>query len=261
MQLFRILLRREVDRAASRILVGRLIERGRPERGRFLSHDVDRILARAWTNLDEMIPEADLESLPTLGNRHNVLLAALTVAAYRSFLEEGVDGEYAIELFADVGWKLYEKFIVLPRLIAKIATRDRQRRMNLMLRMLMIYPFSTPGRPGYECKVRAEPDALRTCWTHCPPYAFVKRYAEKHADPGAIEAFRKSWCWYDWAFTYAMAEGGHGWRGRYERPLTLSSGDEVCDMRWSASAGKDAGGGEPARDGVRTGIGEGPGSA
>ncbi len=100
----RFLLRRLVRRAAHQTFAGRLVERARPERGRFLAIDVDAIVAQAWRNLDEMLPEAHLDRIPALGNRQNVYLAVLTLAAYRAFVDAGIEREYAIELFADVGW-------------------------------------------------------------------------------------------------------------------------------------------------------------
>lgn len=230
----RFVLRRLVRRAAHQILAGRLAQRDDPRRGRFLRRDVDELLAQAWRNLDAMLPEAELERLPTRGNRQNVFLAALTLAAYRAFLDAGIQRDYAMELFADVGWKLYERSVALPRWVARLATRDPQRRLELTLRALLAVPFSRPGRPGYEARVWSEPGAFCTHWTHCPPYAFVRRWVEQHGDHGELDAFRRSWCAYDWALNDAIVGGPRGQRGHYERPHTLSAGDDVCDMRWSA---------------------------
>jgi len=234
MQIIRALLRREARRAASHALRGRMWDRSRPERGRLLAHEVDAILARAWQLLDEMLPEARLEQIPAHGNRQNVLFAVLTVAAYRALRDAGLEREYAMELVADVGWKVYERGVALPRGIARLLTRDPQRRLEWVLRILLSYPFSGRGRPGYEVEASSEPETFRTDWTFCPPFDFVRRYAEAHDDPDAIEVFRRSWCAYDWALTYAIVDDGRDVHGHYERPHTLSSGDPVCDMRWSA---------------------------
>jgi len=212
------------------------MEPGRPDKGRFLRSDVDAILEETWREVDRILPEAQLDGLPTFGNRHNVFLAVLTVAAHHAFRTRGIERAYIFELFADVGWKLYVRLLSVPRFIARTITRDPQKQINLMLRMLMYFPFSAPGRPGYEVKAWAEPGRFCTYWTHCPPHSFVRRYVEKHGDRGEIEAFRRSWCAYDWAITYAMVGGGYGKRGHYERPHTLSAGDEVCDMCWYGRA-------------------------
>jgi hypothetical protein len=239
MRIVRALLRREARRAGREALAGRLWDRSRPDRGRLLAHEVDGILDRAWQLVDEMLPEARLERISSLGNRQNVLFAVLTVAAHRALREAGFEREYAMELVADVGWKVYGRVVALPRGIARLLTRDPQRRLEWVLRILLAYPFGRSGRPGYECEVGSEPGTFRTDWTFCPPYDFVRRYAEAHDDPDAVEVFRRSWCTYDWALTYAIVDDGQGVRGHYERPHTLSAGDALCDMRWSARAPRD----------------------
>jgi len=224
-----------VKRAAKQIVLGRLIDKEMPERGRFLKHDIDRILRQTWQNVDELLPEAELDKVPTRGNQLNVYLAVVTISAYHAFLEEGIEKDYGIELFADIGWKIYAQLLPLPRLVAKLtAPLNAQKRINTILRMFLIFPFSTPGKPGYECDYGQGEGFFYTNWSYCPPFAFVRKYVESHGDQGEMEAFRRSWCEYDWAFTYAMVGGQYGVRGYYERPHTLSSGDEVCDMKWSA---------------------------
>jgi len=237
--LFRRLIRYLTKKGAYQILMGRLKARTKPETGRFLRHDVDAILNQLWHNVDDMIPEARLEKIPTIGNQQMVFLAVLTIAAYHALLKAGVEKNYAIELFADIGWKLYSKFVTIPKMIAKILTRDPQKQVNITLRMFLIYPFSTPGYPGYECKVWSEPNRCCTYWTHCPPYEFVRQYVEVHGDHGELEAFQRSWCWYDWSLTYAIVDGGYKVGGHYERIHTLSAGDDVCDMNWFAQKSKE----------------------
>lgn len=224
--------------AANEILMGRLIEKGNPERGRFLKHDVQEILNQAWQNVDTILPESKLDTIPTKGNQLNVFLAVVTVGAYHALLNVGIEKEYAIELFADIGWKVYAKLLPLPRFIARIVTKDKQKQINIILRLFMLYPFSTPGRPGYECKAWSEPGYFCTYWTHCPPFEFVRQYVKQHGDEGELEAYQKSWCEYDWALTYAMVNGAFGVQGHYERPHTLSFGDDVCDMHWRAKVPK-----------------------
>jgi hypothetical protein len=212
--------------------MGRMIERERPERGRFLRNDVNHILKETWREVDEILPSAQLERLPTLGNRMNVFFAVLTVAFYHALVGMGVEIQYSVELFADIGWKLYSKLLAIPRLVARVYSRDPNRQMGVILGMLGIYPFSAPGKPGYEVKAWLEPGRICIDYLHCPPYSFVRQYVEQNGDRGELELFRKSWCWYDWAFAYAIVDGGYQKLGHYERSQTLSSGDDVCDMRW-----------------------------
>lgn len=220
-------------RAMQSILAGRLRDTVNPAAGRFLPSDIAAIHQRSWQEVDRLLPEAALEGIPTWGNRHNVFLAVLSLALYHALLERGVERKYAIELFADVGWKLYVKFLAIPRTIAKLRTRDPQRQMNLILRMLLNFPFSAPGRPGYEVTFGPVGDtAFATNWTYCPPFAFVQKYVRTHGDRGEVQAFFRSWCQYDWALAYAIAEGA-GQPGWYVRPHALSQGDDICDMTWS----------------------------
>jgi len=232
------IMRKSIERIAKKasyqILMGRRIDKNRLEVGRFLKHDVDEMLKNIWQNVNDLVPEARLEKLPTLGNRLNVYLAVLTVAAYHAFVSAGVEKEYAMELFADIGWKVYIKFLPLLKFISRCVSRNPQKQINFILRAMMVFPFSRPGKPGYECTARSEPDFFYTDWTHCPPFEFVRDYIKKHGDNGELKAFQRSWCGYDWALTYAMIDGGFGVRGHYERPHTLSAGDPVCDMRWCA---------------------------
>lgn len=226
--------RRLVRQAAYEVAMGRMKEPGVPEKGRFLRHDIDGILAQTWRNVETLLPAAELERIPTWGNRHNVFLGILTVAAYQAFRDAGLEKDHAIELFADIGWKVYARFLTLPRFLARLLKRDPQEQMNFILRLLLRFPFSAPGKPGYEVQAWAEPNRFCTVWTHCPPAAFVRDYVAEHGDRGEVEAFIKSWCWYDWTFTYAMVGGSYETRGHYERPHTLAAGDEVCDMCWYA---------------------------
>jgi hypothetical protein len=220
--------------AMKAILEGRLRDRLNPSVGRFLASDIQAITRQTWDEVDTLLPKAEWNRVPTLGNRHNVFLAVVSVALYHALLDHGVERDYAIELFADVGWKLYSKFLIVPKTIARIRTSDPQEQMNLILSMLLKFPFSSPGRPGYEVSYGPVGDtAFATNWTYCPPFSFVRSYVDQHGDRGELQAFFRSWCQYDWALAYAIAEGT-GQPGWYARPHTLSQGDPVCDMTWAA---------------------------
>ncbi|MDX1617497.1 MAG: hypothetical protein R3224_01840 [Balneolaceae bacterium] len=216
-------------------ILGRPIEKGRPERGRFLRRDIHRISAAAWSHFETLFKEREADIYPGIGNRHNVLLAGLTIAVYRSLREVGIQKEYAIELVSDSGWKLYSGFIPILRFVARLMRKDPQQQLNLMLKMLMAFPFSAPGRPGYEVEISEEENRFGTFWTFCPPLHFVREFVGANGDDGELELFRNTWCTYDWAFTSLMMEKSSGAEGHYERPHTLSRGDEVCDMYWYAS--------------------------
>lgn len=205
--------------AARGALRGRYRDRNVPSEGRFTSDRVDHILEETWRNYDDLAPTAHVERLKTLGNQQNVLLGVASLAMHRALLAEGIEKDYATELFTDVAWKVYEKWMVLPRFIARRATDDPQVQMNLMLRMFLRYPF---GRPGYEWEARAEPQRFALDIYRCPVYDYLK-------SQGADEFMLNSWCTLDFALAQVMTEGGH-----YERPHTLAAGDAVCDMTWYA---------------------------
>jgi hypothetical protein len=242
-ELFVRLYRPIVRRAARHILEGRRMDPHRHEAGRFLRTDVDAFLIDVWQRFRRIVAD-DPQKLPTLGNLHNVFLGALTIAAYHALLDLGLDRGHAAELFADVGWKVYERVLKVPLLVARVVTRDRQRRMDLVLRSLVRFPFTVRGRPGYEGTMWKDASGFHTHWSYCAPLGFVQRYVERHGDRGELEAFYRSWCLYDWPAADLLAGAKAGERGHYERPHTLSRGDAVCDMCWSACP-RAGGGCEP----------------
>ncbi|HAM01010.1 MAG TPA: hypothetical protein DCQ30_02095 [Acidimicrobiaceae bacterium] len=67
---------------------------------------MERLLHDVWTRIPEILAEEDLSSVPTIGNRNNVFLAAITIASYQTLLGLGLEGTYARELCSDVGWTL-----------------------------------------------------------------------------------------------------------------------------------------------------------
>lgn len=205
--------------AGRQVLLGRYIDRNAPERGRFTREEFERVLARTWDNYDELAPRAHVERIETRGSRQNVLLGVFSLAIYRALLAEGVEQSYATELVADLAWKVYEKWIAVPRFVAQRKSDDPQEQMNLMLRMFLRFPFN---RPGYDWQSRSKPGSMEIDFYRCP----VRDYL---ASEGEEEFMRNTWCTLDFALAQAMTEGG-----RYERPRTLSAGDGVCEMKWFA---------------------------
>lgn len=233
-----------VRRASREALQGRLIDPDAPERGRWLRADVRDFRRATWRRVDALLPAARLGALPSFGNRLNVFMAVVTTAAYRELLDRGVAPDYAMTLVADLGWKIYAWMLGAAALPARLLTRTRQRQLERTLALLMRFPFSAPGRPGYEVEVWSDGDGIHTHWTHCPPQAFVRSLVESEDDRGDLEAFRRSWCLYDWAGADLLV--GDGERGHYARAHTMSAGDPVCDMCWWAGR---PGGGLRAREG------------
>lgn len=209
-------------RAAMHAWNGRYRDRDRPSAGRLTKADVRAILKLAWGHADSLIPQADFSQFRSRGNRLNVYLCLLSLACYRALREYGLSAPWATELFADTGWYIYERMAKLVIAPSRPFTRDPQKRINFMLRALMIFPFNEDPN-GYQRKAWKEADHMRTDWTRCAPLDFVR----KVGTPEELVFFRATWCWYDYALPGLVDP-----RGDYERPHTLSDGDSVCDMRW-----------------------------
>lgn len=170
-----------------RALVGRSIDLDAPERGRFTRHDVDAVAERAFGGFDDLVGYAELDEMERRGNRLNVRLAVLTIALYRALLDAGVPRGHACDLVADAGWGLYDISARTLAAAARFRSRDQQQQINTVIRWLLRFPFSAPGRPGYEVEVQATSDAIYTNWTWCPPQAFVRRLVAEDEDRGDLK--------------------------------------------------------------------------
>lgn len=197
---------------------------------RWTAGEVDELLRACWSRVDELLPVANLDQLPTAGNRHNVFLAVVTIALFQTLVRRGFSSGYASALVGDVGWDVYRRMLVLASLPFRVTTRNASKRLNRTLRALLVFPFNAPGYPGYQVSVWQEGGDTFTHWTHCPPLAFVRELVEQNGDQGELEAFAQSWCRYDWDGADIIASDGR--RGHYRRTQTMSRGDPVCDMCW-----------------------------
>jgi hypothetical protein len=219
--------------AAHQILKGRLFDQENPKRGRWLASDINAYLRQVWERVDALMPVADLEALPNYGNRHNVFLSVVTAAAYQRMIERNVTSSYAKTLVSDVGWKIYSWMLGVVSLPFRVLISNPGRRIKYTLKILMFFPFSSPGPPGYESKVWTEGSNTCTHWTHCPPQTFIRRLVKTYGDRGELDAFYESWCLYDWPGADIIA--GDGRHGHYSRHHTLSRGDALCDMCWQGA--------------------------
>jgi hypothetical protein len=226
-----------IRRAARQILQGRLRDLQAPEKGRWLGPDVKAYLRETWARTESLMPLAQLDELPDLGNRHNVYLAAVTTAAYQVMLDRGVPSDYAKVLVADLAWKIYNWIMMTATLPFRLTLRDPGTRMEKMVRAMITFFFSAPGPPGYEVKVWTEGTDTHTDWTYCPPQTFVRRVIQANGDRGELDAFYFAWCHYDWAGADILANDGR--TGHYSRQHTLSKGDSVCDMCWHGCSKTD----------------------
>lgn len=208
---------------------GRPIDPSMPDRGRLTRSAVNDVAERTFSGFESLLEFANFDELDRRGNRLNVRLAVATVALYRALLDIGIPQSHACDLVADAGWRIYRSATRPLAAAAHLRSRQPQRRVEIVLELLLHFPFSAPGRPGYEVETWAEDDAMYTTWTCCPPHEFVRRLTREREDRGDLEAFRRSWCSYDWSLNDLLAGGD----GDYSRPHTMSHGDSQCDMRWS----------------------------
>lgn len=219
-------------RSANRVLLTReIFEKGGVSR-RWLPPDVDRFMSKVAAVADDLRPIANLDTLPKAGNRLMVEMAIFTSAAYRVLLDEGLPADSARALAADVGWDYYARLLRLTSLPFRLTSRDPGRRLRRTIRLLLRFPFSAHGAPGYAVEVRTEGPDILTYFTHCPPQTFVRTLIATQGDRGDLEAFRQSWCKYDWPGADLIADDGK--LGHYIRRQTLSAGDPRCDMCWAA---------------------------
>lgn len=173
------------------------------------------MLRDAWGDFARRAPDLPVE--PTLGSRQNVALAALTAAFCEALTDQGVERDYAIELTADVSWRVYAYWgraaaILTAPWPADPATKLR-RRVNTFLR----FPFNPPG---YRFHDIPEPTGRSLDMLRCP-------VADYMATQNASDLCVGSWCNLD----FALAEM---WGRRLERTGSIAGGSDLCDFRFRA---------------------------
>jgi hypothetical protein len=207
-----------LKRAAHRAITDRNRHLQKPECGKFDSAEVNRILDKLWQNYDELVGEIPHE--PTIGAQLNVRAAGLGLAFYRTLLGEGIDKEYAKILINDTLWHPYKAFAFLPRLTARLITRDVRKQIRICVKMFLLFPFS---EPGYRFEIIPDDDknnAIAIKWFRCPIIDFLRKH---HADDLCLACF----CNLD----FALMEY---WGGQFERPCVQAvEGAEYCHMRFN----------------------------
>lgn len=234
MRIARFVLRCVVHRTARHLLASRTLKDEDGCQVRWLDDEIESFLAEVETDVAALRPKAGLDDLPSFGNRLMVELAIHTVSADRVLRRLGLAPSLSAAIVADLGWDIYRRLLSLYSAPIRLVTRDPGRRLRWTIRMLLVFPFNAPGAPGYEVRVSHDGPDILTCFTHCPPHTFARRLAETTDDPDVLEAFRHSWCTYDWPGADLIARDGD--RGHYRRTRTLSHGDSECDMCWRAGA-------------------------
>lgn len=234
MQCVRWLLTARLRAAMRKVIATRELRLADGRRARWLAGDFARFHGEFHDACATLRPVAQLEELPSMGNRLMVDFAVMTVAAYRALLRCGVERAEAQRAVADIVWDVYAMLLRWTSLPFRLAFRDPGKRLRNTIRLLLRFPFDLSQPPGYAAEVWIDGGDIHTHFTHCPPQSFVRRVTGKLGDEGDLDAFRRSWCLYDWPGADLIAADGE--RGHYVRMQTLSHGDPVCDMCWAARA-------------------------
>ncbi len=218
--LFKLFFKTVVRWAAHQVFIGRNRVPGHPEKGRFATAEVDRLLDQSWHDFDEVVP--DVSSEPTFGSRMNVRLAALSLAMLRSLTANGMDRKYAIELIGDTCWKIYQYWGRVGRFLGRFSRRDpiqdHAKRISKDGSWPMSFPFNPPG---YRARYVATQGGLGFNVIRCP----VAEYFHTH---GSEDLAVGTWCMLD----YPLAEMIDM---KLVRTQTLAAGDAECDFRWFSS--------------------------
>ena len=206
-------------RAARRALIGRMRMRASPDKGRFVTDDVTRLLDGAWKRYDEAVERLPVQ--PTAGSTMNVRLACFTFSFFEELLATGTERDYAIELVADATWQVYRVWIRITSAAGHLAhgqstalafavkdNGDRDGKVHLR------FPFNAPGY-----RIETVPSESGTAFNvvHCP----VATYLRTH---GAADLCVASWCNLD----FPLSELTHQ---KLVRTKTLVQGADHCDFR------------------------------
>lgn len=218
----RALIRREMLRTCRRQLGNRALHLADGEEVRWPPEDIERFLVTLDRAAEETREIVGLQTLPDGGSRLMVELDIYTVAADTALRRPGVETGCAHAVVTDVGWDLYRRMLRLSSLSARLISRYPGRRLRWTIRALLVFLFYPVGAPGYAARVFRDGDDPQTHFTHRPPQTFARAVARHRAEPELLEAFRQSWCLYDWPGANLIA--GDGKRGHYRRPQTLSAG-------------------------------------
>lgn len=167
-RLIRRLLGRLLAGAAHRVLKNYTLVDTQGRRFRWLKPEITGFVQAMEVETEALRPGAQLETLPSIGNRLMVELAVYTAAGDRTLRRMGVEPACARLAVADLGWDVYRRMLAFTSLPVRLLTRDPGRRLRWTISMLLRFPFNAPGAPGYAVESRIQDDDILTHFTHCP---------------------------------------------------------------------------------------------
>ncbi len=157
------------------------------------------------------------------GNRLLMASAVRSLALYQALSEIVDDKDYLSELAGDLYWKLYERDLKPMLYISGVLHRDPYKRLNFMGRHMAKHVFSPPE---YKVNYQKKQDGFDLDFYRCPICDYFREHGEKELD-----FFRKTWCILDFALPDILQKVP----ATYERTKTLSSGDDMCNMKFRLS--------------------------
>lgn len=213
-----------VKRLAKRHLLGKPRDRTKPESVLITEDDIASLVSSTYKLAKPLIHAVELEKIKSRGNRLTITLGLYHVALYRSLRKLDIEDDYAIDLASELGWSVYKYNVRLIYKFVRLFVYNKQKQLNTITRLLMLFPFSQDAN-GYQRTAWNEADHLRTDWTQCAVLVAMNKVGNEKD----LNFFRNSWCQYDFRVPEVISKEGY-----YGRKHTLSSGDNVCDMKWYA---------------------------
>ncbi len=177
--------------------------------------DASAVLDRIWTRAEERWAAVPRQS--SLGATFTVHLAAVTAAAYETFVAEGATSETATLTVYDVAWAVYQKMGSAAWSLSALAGGGDADRMRAATVAFRTFPFSAPS---YEWKdVASAAGAVGFDCLRCPVAEYFKTQQ-------LSELCVRTWC----ALDFPLAE--KIWHAKLERSGSIAGGASHCDFRW-----------------------------
>jgi ubiquinone biosynthesis protein len=188
----------------------------RPQLSRQFGADGAAVLDRIWKRSHEQWPTLPRQS--TFGGAIMVRLAAVTAAAYETFIADGATPEDATRTVYDIAWAIYRKMGRAAWTVSGFAAKDDADRMRVATVAFRTFPFSSPS---YEWKDVASPAGVVgfDC-RKCPVADYFKTQQ-------LSELCVQTWCSLDFPLAETL------WHSKLERSGSIAGGQTHCDFRWT----------------------------
>lgn len=156
---------------------------------------------------------------PASAERSWCAFAAVTAAAYETFVARGATPEEATRTVYDIACAVYRKMGSAAWAVSGVAAKNDAQRMRVATVAFRTFPFSAPS---YEWKDVASPAGVVgfDC-RKCPVADYFKTQQ-------LSELCVQTWC----ALDFPLAE--NLWHSKLERSGSIAGGQTHCDFRWSA---------------------------